>query len=437
MTDEQIYESILAYKRFEEYIIERLREEKKDPDQKSDVDNDNYEIGYLMDKKFIDSWKKYTGYDKIKNRLAYYENESVIRNLIKQYKGKFIRGNSSPNYFVNAIDLYKKVKTRDKDEEYKEYVLVDRYFLKLLNLSKTDVNKKIKYTVKNRKLIFDFLDSKLIIDTKDNTILKDTEMTVKLDDVDEEDYLSLKHLLLLYAFEQEMKNKINNLKYCSHHWKDFYLIKKEWIDQYKKYYHFNEIFKLTNGKPEIRDVLNNGFNNAKFKLDIAICALIVERKKYIKNFPDILKQSIFLNEENSVEISNTPDIRYYTNFVIFNEELKTLFLERYYKNYNLPYEIKAKGLICGGKIILDISNINPGRYIFEIGSLRNKDVMFIDEYLFSYDSEEDKNNHFEFFKDKFYLFQKDELDFDINLECDLIDEEGNAVGIGFKIPPHK
>jgi hypothetical protein len=43
----------------------------------------------------------------------------------------------------------------------------------------------------------------------------------------------------------------------------------------------------------------------------------------------------------------------------------------------------------------------------------------------------------EFFKDKFYLFQKDELNFNMNLKCDLINDEGNVFGTAFKIPPHE
>ena len=79
---------------------------------------------------------------------------------------------------------------------------------------------------------------------------------------------------------------------------------------------------------------------------------------------------------------------------------------------------------------------NEGIIALEIGVIDNKDMIFSDEYIFRYDSEQSKNEHFKFFNDKFYLFQKDDLNFDINLECDLIKDNGEICGTAFKIPPH-
>ena len=64
-------------------------------------------------------------------------------------------------------------------------------------------------------------------------------------------------------------------------------------------------------------------------------------------------------------------------------------------------------------------------------------MLFVDEYIFQYDNEVDKNNNLNFFKDKFYLFQKDELNFNINLRCNLSSDEGFIYGTAFKIPPHE
>ena len=96
------------------------------------------------------------------------------------------------------------------------------------------------------------------------------------------------------------------------------------------------------------------------------------------------------------------------------------------------------GLINEGKIILDLSNDqnNEGNFAFEIGVINSNNMIFLDEFIFQYDDEDSKNEHFNFFNDKFYLFQKDDLNFDINLECDLINDEGQICGTAFKIPPH-
>ena len=41
-----------------------------------------------------------------------------------------------------------------------------------------------------------------------------------------------------------MKGKINNLTYRETEFNNYYLISKEWITRYKKYYHYNEISKM-------------------------------------------------------------------------------------------------------------------------------------------------------------------------------------------------
>lgn len=73
----------------------------------------------------------------------------------------------------------------------------------------------------------------------------------------------LEKLLLLYAYEQEMKNKINNLTYKEDKFNNYYLISKEWITQYKKYYHYNEICRMIQKKDELKSLLDKGFNEAK------------------------------------------------------------------------------------------------------------------------------------------------------------------------------
>ena len=72
-------------------------------------------------------------------------------------------------------------------------------------------------------------------------------------------------LLLLYAYEQEMKMKINNLTYRETEFNNYYLISKEWILLYKKFYHYNEICKMIQKKDELKNLLNNGFDSAKKK----------------------------------------------------------------------------------------------------------------------------------------------------------------------------
>ena len=80
---------------------------------------------------------------------------------------------------------------------------------------------------------FDFCE----IITNDNIIDQSKEIrstgfdVVRQSDKEEKE---LEKLLLLYAYEQEMKGKINNLTYRETEFNNYYLISKEWITRYKK-----------------------------------------------------------------------------------------------------------------------------------------------------------------------------------------------------------
>ena len=119
-----------------------------------------------------------------------------------------------------------------------------------------------------------------------------------------------------------------------------------------------------------------------------------------------------------------------------NEELKNLLANSYAHEYNFSGASSAKVFINEGKLILDLSNDenNKGNYFFEIGVITNKDMIFNDEYIFQYDNEELKNNHFAYFTENIYAFQKEKLNFDINLKCILSNEDGLQCGTAFKTP---
>ena len=56
--------------------------------------------------------------------------------------------------------------------------------------------------------------------------------------------------------------------------------------------------------------------------------------------------------------------------------------------YDIEGASSAEGLISGGKLILDLSNDqnNEGNYAFEIGFIRNNDMIFVDEYISNNDA---------------------------------------------------
>jgi hypothetical protein len=439
-----IYNTVRAYKRFEDDLKRELSEEKDDDD---DIENERMK-GYLIDKKYLNYWKKFTDYDSIKNKI-YKKNYNNARSIIKQYRDnnyiKDYQSDASQKDYYSPFAFYKDIKMKGK-----QYFLVDENFWKLIcfdNLMNEEG--KTNYYIDKNKIIFSFGQrGKVEMETEDNILRDSKEMILRdvdnfeeqiREDDEEAHILEMKKLILLYAYEQDLKNKINNLKYSDNHFKDYYLISKEWMEQYKQYYHFDELSKLINQNPKIRNVLNNGYEEAKKYIEYVLSKINLTRKKPKDTFPEILKnENTFLSEGGNININNR-DITFWKNFEIVNEELKDLLRTSEINQYDIERVSSAKGLITGGKIILDLSNDqnNEGNYALEIGTIRNNDMIFVDEYIFQYDNEVDKNNNLNFFKDKFYLFQKDELNFGINLKCNLISDNGDIYGTAFKIPPHE
>ena len=438
-----ILKTVKAYKAFEEF----LREEQNNADN-FDLEKETFE-GYLIDKKYINYWKKFTDYEKIKDKI-YMANDANAKNVIKKYRQnnrfKEYQPDADQAHFYCPFSLYKSVKMNGK-----QYVLINKEFWKLICLNKAQNDNGINYYIENESLVLDFgLNGKLEIMTDDNILNSEKEMILKDtnnftdievdENCDENDYLELKKLFLLYAYEQELKNKLNNLRYSDDDFDEYYLISKEWMDQYKRYYHYDELCNLINQKENIRNLLIKGYENAKKYIEYAANKILITRKKNKESFPQNLKEeNTFLSDGSSVNIKNDVEVTFWKSFEIVNEDLKNLLSNSQVYGYDMERVSSAKGLISGGKFIIDLSNDpnNEDVYALEIGNVRNNDMIFVDEYIFQYDNEEAKNNHLNFFKDKFYLFQKDELNFNINLRCNLSSDEGFIYGTAFKIPPHE
>ena len=64
-------------------------------------------------------------------------------------------------------------------------------------------------------------------------------------------------------------------------------------------------------------------------------------------------------------------------------------------------------------------------------------MIYYDEFIFFYEDEESKNDNLSKFKNDYLKFQKENLNFGINLECELYSQNGYAYGIAYKIPPHE
>ena len=470
-----IYNTVTAFYQFEQFIDSKLH-------QKYYNYNEVY-TGYLIDKDYYDYWRDFSNYDQIKNDILFINYEEA-QTKIKQYRklnvNKDYPGDATQIVFKTPEELENAIKN-----EGKSFVLVDENIWKYICPDNgLDEEGAINYMIRRRKLIFLYENQKRCIIFTDNNIINNSQILqvqnlsllnksrynshrntrssmnssylksknidninnvsdininkFKNSNTDGKEEMELRKILLLYAFEQEMKNKINNITYNDNSFNIYCLINKDWMAEYKKYYCYNEIINMIQKKQSLKSLLNKGFNEAKRNMNLILNEIHINKNCLNKPFPQNLTQiKYFLCEKGDAQINNKT-ISYWTNFVLVNEELKNLLSESELHDYSIENAIYTKCLISSGKAIIDLSGdiYNENNFVYEIGTIRNKDMVFIDEFLFDYDNEEAKDNHVRYFSNDFFAFQKGTLNFDLNLQSNLLSPNGNIVGTAFKIPPH-
>ena len=429
-----IYKTIKAYSQYQEFIEEKLQ---------GKYVNKKIMNGYLISSKYFDYWRKFSDYDDLKDKVIMSKDYNSIKKILYQYR----KSNKYQKYQSDAVqikfkspeELYDAVKRQDKS-----FVLIDSNFWKLI-CTQEGLNERGNVSFSLDKdtitLYFNEYDYCHII-TNDNIIDSSKEMKSTGDEVirqSDKEERELEKLLLLYAYEQEMKNKINNLTYKETEFVNYYLISKEWISQYKKYYHYYEICKMIQGKDELKNTLNRGYEEAKRNINDALKHISFKEKSKKKEFPEELKNNnTFLCEREDVLISKKYNVSFWRNFELVNEDLKNKFMYSEANGYAFESVSDARCLITCGKIIIDLSkdDYNENTNACEIGTINNTDMLFNDEYIFRYDNEEAMFENLNFATQDFLDFQRDYLNMGSDFECELLSKEGSAYGIGYKIPPH-
>ena len=426
-----IYKTIKAYSQYQDYIEQKL--------QGKFVKNKIMD-GYLINKEYINYWKKYSDFEDLKS-IIQSNNYNDIRSILYKYR----KSNKYQQYQPDAQQIIFRTPedfTRAIKKENKSFVLIDFNFWNLICTEKGLREKGgMKYSLDKNMITFYFneFDYCSVI-TSDNIIDSTKEIrstgydVVRQSDKEEKE---LEKLLLLYAYEQEMKAKINNLTYRETEFNNYYLISKEWITLYKKYYHYNEINKMIQKKDELKNLLNQGFESAKKNIKDVLKHISIKGAK--KVFPEDLKNNnTFLCEREEALIDKKYNVSYWRNFELVNEELKNRFMLSEANGYGFENVSDARCLITCGKVIINLSrdDYNENTWACEIGTINNSDMLFNDEYIFKYDNEEAMFENLNFATQDFLAFQRDYLNMGSDFECELISKDGSAYGTGYKIPPH-
>jgi hypothetical protein len=426
-----IYKTIKAYSQYQDYIEQKL--------QGKFVKNKIMD-GYLISRDYITYWKKFSDFEDLKS-LIISNNYNDIRSTLYKYR----KSNKYQQYQPDAQQIIYRTPedfTRAIKKENKSFVLIDFNFWNLICTEKGLREKGgMKYSLDKNMITFYFneFDYCSVI-TNDNIIDSSKEIrstgydVVRQSDKEEKE---LEKLLLLYAYEQEMKAKINNLTYRETEFNNYYLISKEWITLYKKYYHYNEINKMIQKKDELKNLLNQGFESAKKNMRDVLKHISIKGAK--KEFPlDLKNNNTFLCEREEALIDKKYNVSYWRNFELVNEELKNKFIFSEANGYGFENVSDARCLITCGKVIINLSrdDYNENTWACEIGTINNSDMLFNDEYIFRYDNEEAMFENLNFATQDFLAFQRDYLNMGADFECELISKDGSAYGTGYKIPPH-
>ncbi len=426
-----IYNTIQSYSKYQDYIEQKL--------QGKYVKN-KIMFGYLISKDYISYWKKFSDFEDLKGTVLC-SNYVDIRSVLYKYR----KSNKYQQYQPDAVQIIYKTPedfTRAIKKEHKTFVLIDLNFWNLVCTEKGLREKGgMRYSLDKNMIKFYFGEFDFCeIITNDNIIDQSKEIrstgfdVVRQSDKEEKE---LEKLLLLYAYEQEMKGKINNLTYRETEFNNYYLISKEWITRYKKYYHYNEISKMIQKKDELKNLLNKGFESAKQNIRDVLKHISFKGTK--KEFPEELKNNnTFLCEREDALIDKKYNVSYWRNFELVNEDLKNKFIFSEAHGYGFENVSDARCLITCGKVIINLSrdDYNENTWACEIGTINNSDMLFNDEYIFKYDNEEAMFENLNFATQDFLAFQRDYLNMGADFECELISKDGSAYGTGYKIPPH-
>ena len=460
-----IYKTVREYYQYEDYIEQKLQEDYHRPKTNE---------GYLIDKKYYDYWKKFTNYDEIKNKIKnrdYLDAKPIIYQYRRANNLKVYQSDAKQYLFYTSEDLINAL------NQGKSFVLINQNFWFLICTQKglRERGGAIYILGKNKiTFVFSQIDNCQIV-TYDNIIDNSNEIYQKGDNSNRiqnnnynkryinspnnsfnnsinnsfnnnnnnnnfnEEELELRKILLLYAYEQEIKKKINNLKYKDDNFETYYLISKDWILEYKRCYRYDEICRMIQKKDDLKVLLNNGYEQAKRNMHKILKKISFNNNNAKKYFPENLRNNnTFLSERNEAKINNQYVISYWKNFEIVNEDLKNLLSKSESHNYNFQSASDANCLICSGKVVIDLSKdeYNENNYVYEVGLISNNDMLYYDEYIFRYEDEESKNDNLNCFKNDFLCFQREKLNFGIDLECDLLNQNGYAYGTAFKIPLH-
>ena len=344
--------------------------------------------GYLINKEWIDIWKRYTNYDEIKNKYLKknikIEEKDLLNDIIfyqEQFKLKYNDLKPFETYNFN---------TKEEFESYleKESLIIINYDFR--NSFDFRINEyKIKYAPINNKIYFLSEDSKEIIkyNAYKNIILSNENYNL----------LHFDNVIKIFYFKEEINNIINSSHKIQNNYNNnkIYLVNKEVLNKYKNIFNYDYLAKLLKGKKNIDPNNDNSFADMVEALDKEYFNTI--KKKDINSELSFKKDDYeFKKVQYEARKPYNRNIPYILDFDIIDEEICSFFIETNILEKNNYLE--ANYIAGDGEIFFIIKN-GFNENIYEIGYFDSNNN-FIIEYLLQEYSLNNRENIINFFNQK-------------------------------------
>ena len=373
-------------------------------DTEFEIKNYKYEHKYLISKNNFED-----GINYIKNKNKNYNN----RNIFYYYNYSTVINSKSNEYVLVDEGFLKKLKC-DKNF-YKSCFVVyfesggkhfiyfnDEHILEISETKNENSEENDKNEIKNG-------ENSKINNNKDNNE----------ENNDNNENNILKSLILLYANEKHIQKLLNSSIVDEYEFKDYYLINKDFVDEYKKDKDYKKIFKVLESEN-----YTYSYNGFYFNLDEIIKNNKLDNSKVKQKFYDEKK---FYPQTKEIEWPKKNEkINCLDKFILVPENLFSLLYKSVEKANYSKKDYKYK-IIIGNKILfIKEKNIKEDflAYRFE----NEKFKLF---YYFSYEEPLDFFKEVEKYikgKDFQYYLSEKKLDTEKDKVKPLKDEKGNAIG---------
>ena len=294
---------------------------------------------------------------------------------------KFLKEKNEFYYFFNSeneldINFYTKANQINKKEKNLELILVNEKFLKLLEIDEKEYeDKSIFYIILNKKNYLYFPNDKnSIYELFNDNIIEKNKDSLKEN--------ILKKLILLYANERHFLELLRKPIKDEYDTNEYYLINKNWIEEYKNKFNFNEIKK---------ELDNMNLDELSYKGFCYNLENLAQSEKLSKIKINLLNdKNEFYNENNlqfltyKQDFNNIPQIQNNIcpkEFILLQENLFDLFYEDIIKD-KLSFKNDYKFNILLGDNILFIQD-NNDKLIYYLFTL---DKTYELNYIFKFEN---------------------------------------------------